>query len=273
LKKSPPLGLKKDQNKRIEKQESDDLEGEEEQQYQRGEDNIDVLNDSIDTKSTSYYWSTNTQEEFKSPSPLPLLAQSSKRTYSTKKQMKQETSGGSSSSSWKSTSISADGAEMFPCDQCEKQFSKQSSLARHKYEHSGIRPFVCDLCSKAFKHKHHLAEHKRLHTGEKPFECGKCGKRFSHSGSYSQHMNHRYKYCRPYKEEMQQQQQTQATERMREETEEAVDDDLSHHLVSREEETTDEKFDESTPQDGWASDYDLKEEEEANSELQENSQD
>jgi uncharacterized Zn-finger protein len=102
--------------------------------------------------------------------------------------------------SWKSHIINGD---MYACDQCEKMFSKQSSLARHKYEHSGIRPFVCDICTKAFKHKHHLAEHKRLHTGEKPFECLKCGKRFSHSGSYSQHMNHRYKYCRPYKEQHQ----------------------------------------------------------------------
>ena len=99
--------------------------------------------------------------------------------------------------------------DMYACDQCEKMFSKQSSLARHKYEHSGIRPFVCDTCKKAFKHKHHLAEHKRLHTGEKPFQCTKCGKRFSHSGSYSQHMNHRYKYCRPYKEAAQMQQQQQ----------------------------------------------------------------
>jgi zinc finger homeobox protein 1/2 len=82
---------------------------------------------------------------------------------------------------------------------CDKRFSKQSSLARHKYEHSGkekyfiilnkkkifflgVRPFVCDVCTKAFKHKHHLAEHRRLHTGEKPFQCTKCFKRFSHSG-------------------------------------------------------------------------------------------
>ncbi|VEL34147.1 unnamed protein product [Protopolystoma xenopodis] len=62
---------------------------------------------------------------------------------------------------------------------------------------SGLRPFICRICSKAFKHKHHLTEHRRLHTGEKPFVCSRCGKRFSHSGSYSQHMNHRYKYCRP----------------------------------------------------------------------------
>ncbi|KAG5890373.1 hypothetical protein JTB14_010874 [Gonioctena quinquepunctata] len=88
----------------------------------------------------------------------------------------------------------------FTCDQCDKAFSKQSSLARHKYEHSGQRPHKCDECPKAFKHKHHLTEHKRLHSGEKPFQCGKCLKRFSHSGSYSQHMNHRYSYCKPYRE-------------------------------------------------------------------------
>uniref|UniRef100_A0A1A9ZZP2 C2H2-type domain-containing protein n=1 Tax=Glossina pallidipes TaxID=7398 RepID=A0A1A9ZZP2_GLOPL len=82
----------------------------------------------------------------------------------------------------------------FVCDQCDKAFAKQSSLARHKYEHSGQRPYQCMDCPKAFKHKHHLTEHKRLHSGEKPFQCSKCLKRFSHSGSYSQHMNHRYSY-------------------------------------------------------------------------------
>ncbi|XP_076046909.1 Zn finger homeodomain 1 [Oratosquilla oratoria] len=88
---------------------------------------------------------------------------------------------------------------IFQCDQCDKSFSKQSSLARHKYEHSGQRPYKCKLCPKAFKHKHHLTEHSRLHTGEKPYQCQKCHKRFSHSGSYSQHMNHRYSYCKPYR--------------------------------------------------------------------------
>ncbi|XP_075148680.1 Zn finger homeodomain 1 [Haematobia irritans] len=88
----------------------------------------------------------------------------------------------------------------FICDQCDKAFAKQSSLARHKYEHSGQRPYQCMDCPKAFKHKHHLTEHKRLHSGEKPFQCSKCLKRFSHSGSYSQHMNHRYSYCKPYRE-------------------------------------------------------------------------
>lgn len=100
--------------------------------------------------------------------------------------------------SWKNHRVDVEEG-MYACDQCDKMFSKQSSLARHKYEHSGARPFTCDECPKAFKHKHHLTEHKRLHSGEKPFQCKKCAKRFSHSGSYSQHMNHRYKYCKPAK--------------------------------------------------------------------------
>uniref|UniRef100_A0A914WD68 Uncharacterized protein n=1 Tax=Plectus sambesii TaxID=2011161 RepID=A0A914WD68_9BILA len=100
--------------------------------------------------------------------------------------------------SWKHHKLDEEG--LYQCDQCDKMFGKQSSLARHKYEHSGQRPYKCDVCDKAFKHKHHLTEHKRLHSGEKPFQCDKCLKRFSHSGSYSQHMNHRYSYCKPYRE-------------------------------------------------------------------------
>ncbi|XP_057713442.1 zinc finger E-box-binding homeobox 1-like isoform X2 [Corythoichthys intestinalis] len=86
---------------------------------------------------------------------------------------------------------------VYACDLCNKAFQKGSSLLRHKYEHTGKRPHECPVCKKAFKHKHHLIEHSRLHSGEKPYRCNKCGKRFSHSGSYSQHMNHRYSYCKP----------------------------------------------------------------------------
>ncbi|XP_043965271.1 zinc finger E-box-binding homeobox 2b isoform X5 [Gambusia affinis] len=90
---------------------------------------------------------------------------------------------------------------MYACDLCDKTFQKSSSLLRHKYEHTGKRPHQCQICKKAFKHKHHLIEHSRLHSGEKPYQCDKCGKRFSHSGSYSQHMNHRYSYCKREAEE------------------------------------------------------------------------
>nr|XP_014348335.1 PREDICTED: zinc finger E-box-binding homeobox 2-like [Latimeria chalumnae] len=91
---------------------------------------------------------------------------------------------------------------LYACELCDKTFQKSSSLLRHKYEHTGKRPHQCNICKKAFKHKHHLIEHSRLHSGEKPYQCNKCGKRFSHSGSYSQHMNHRYAYCRKGREDM-----------------------------------------------------------------------
>ena len=79
-------------------------------------------------------------------------------------------SGGSNSSSTHSSEPSSI-LENFPCDKCEKGFSKFSSLQRHKYEHTNQRPHMCLICTKRFKHKHHLTEHKRLHTGEKPYQC------------------------------------------------------------------------------------------------------
>lgn len=36
---------------------------------------------------------------------------------------------------WKNHRTDEEG--LYACDQCDKMFGKQSSLARHKYEHSG----------------------------------------------------------------------------------------------------------------------------------------
>ena len=38
--------------------------------------------------------------------------------------------------SWKQHKLDCDEG-IYACDQCDKIFNKQSSLARHKYEHSG----------------------------------------------------------------------------------------------------------------------------------------
>ena len=40
-------------------------------------------------------------------------------------------------------------SQFYSCDKCDKTFGKQSSLARHKYEHSGQRPHACDVCPKS----------------------------------------------------------------------------------------------------------------------------
>jgi hypothetical protein len=33
--------------------------------------------------------------------------------------------------------VNGNGTTLYACDQCDKSFGKQSSLARHRYEHSG----------------------------------------------------------------------------------------------------------------------------------------
>ena len=40
--------------------------------------------------------------------------------------------------SWKTHRTESGEEGLYACDQCKKMFSKQSSLARHKYEHSGM---------------------------------------------------------------------------------------------------------------------------------------
>ncbi|GIY54368.1 zinc finger E-box-binding homeobox protein zag-1 [Caerostris extrusa] len=123
-----------------------------------------------------------------------------KAPWKTALEPKRDSSGGSGKlrKSWKLHKVESEEG-MYACDQCDKMFSKQSSLARHKYEHSGQRPHKCDVCSKAFKHKHHLTEHKRLHSGEKPFQCKKCLKKvLTLRILQPTHMNHRYSCCKPY---------------------------------------------------------------------------
>ena len=44
--------------------------------------------------------------------------------------------------SWKQHRVEA---ERYACDQCDKMFGKQSSLARHKYEHSGTSVQIFQL--------------------------------------------------------------------------------------------------------------------------------
>lgn len=89
-----------------------------------------------------------------------------------------------------------DSFNMNPVNTFQSFYNLASILTENLIYPTGKRPHECEVCGKAFKHKHHLMEHQRLHSGEKPYQCNRCFKKFSHSGSYSQHMNHRYSYCR-----------------------------------------------------------------------------
>ena len=79
----------------------------------------------------------------------------------------------------------------FPCDQCEKIFTRKSCLKRHMLIHKCIKGFACDQCEKGFTQKHHLIQHKLIHEGIKSFACDQCDERFTQKGGLKRHkLNH-----------------------------------------------------------------------------------
>ncbi|XP_066428848.1 zinc finger protein 271-like isoform X1 [Eleutherodactylus coqui] len=75
----------------------------------------------------------------------------------------------------------------FQCDECGKQFTKSSSLYRHRRSHIRNKPYLCQECGKCFIYKARLKEHQRIHTGEKPYPCSECGKCFTYKSDLVKH--------------------------------------------------------------------------------------
>ncbi|XP_034238484.1 zinc finger protein 271 [Thrips palmi] len=76
---------------------------------------------------------------------------------------------------------------IFPCNLCNKTFSKEALLTQHVKSHDS-KQWECDVCYKSFTTKYFLKKHKRLHTGEMPYTCGICNKSFTFQQSYHKHL-------------------------------------------------------------------------------------
>ena len=67
------------------------------------------------------------------------------------------------------------------CELCEKSFSNETLMMRHKKEvHGSQNDSFCKLCKKRFSRKHVLKRHlDTVHKRIKKFECNFCGRHFS----------------------------------------------------------------------------------------------
>ena len=79
------------------------------------------------------------------------------------------------------------------CIGCNKTFSRPSRLDTHMLSHTGQRPFKCDLCDKDFTRNAHLKRHKQInHEGLKPcnqeLKCDQCGSKFANKYSLKKHV-------------------------------------------------------------------------------------
>ena len=76
---------------------------------------------------------------------------------------------------------------------CEKKFQRPSRLETHLLAHSGERPFKCNICDKDFTRNAHLKRHKQInHEGVKTptaeVSCDQCGNIFANKYSLKKHV-------------------------------------------------------------------------------------
>ena len=75
----------------------------------------------------------------------------------------------------------------YQCEYCQREFTRNSNLTRHKRIHGSDKRFQCSQCDKHFMEKHHLAAHERTHTGEKPYQCKVCSRTFTDRSNCTRH--------------------------------------------------------------------------------------
>ena len=91
------------------------------------------------------------------------------------------------------------GREIFPCDQCEKTFSRIHFMLKHKrYEHSNIT-IKCPKCAYTTTKDHRLRYHLKKHPSDasvegdpKPHKCGYCETRCETKQGLNKHVDNKH---------------------------------------------------------------------------------
>ena len=75
------------------------------------------------------------------------------------------------------------------CQVCQRTFTTEVSLQRHRLIHENLKPHVCSVCKKRFRQKGSLDSHFRVHTGVRwKCEAEDCGKLFITKSLLNQHI-------------------------------------------------------------------------------------
>ncbi|XP_071101482.1 zinc finger protein 91-like [Haliotis cracherodii] len=77
---------------------------------------------------------------------------------------------------------------LFSCDQCDKVFTLQHSLRRHKIMKHSICKHECTVCKKRFFVPSELKRHMIRHEGERTFQCNLCPQAFYHDFGLRRHL-------------------------------------------------------------------------------------
>ena len=92
-----------------------------------------------------------------------------------------------------------------PYEGCQKSFNRNARLQEHLRSHTGERPFNCEQCPKDFLRESHLKHHvKSAHTDERDYKCtwDNCDKSFATGTRLRRHQDaHKVKEnytCRGY---------------------------------------------------------------------------
>ncbi|KAH8347895.1 hypothetical protein KR084_002199, partial [Drosophila pseudotakahashii] len=76
----------------------------------------------------------------------------------------------------------------FPCQYCERVFTRPFEKVKHERVHTGEKPYACEVCGKTFRVSYSLTLHLRTHTNIRPYVCTVCNKRFKSHQVYSHHL-------------------------------------------------------------------------------------
>ncbi len=86
----------------------------------------------------------------------------------------------------------------FQCNECQKIFNKQESLASHMKMHkSDQKEYFCEFCPKSFTKMNKLTRHAKIHDELKSHKCNICERTFALGGQLIDHMN-KHKNVKPH---------------------------------------------------------------------------